>query len=198
MSAPSLPPVFTSHLHYYELIRHSLKTSVIPLPHWAYRFPSDALSELPLFHSEPSLRSCHLYAGSPSWQLIGYIYMTCPFGYLTPPVLSYNRVSYDTSTVVHSHLIHLLRPHLITIKKNQPLSFPQRSIPDREGQAPCGGLTSEPILSLPKGQADKKKSALFHLNYSIVDLQRTIYLVPLIDIQSTQIGLTKSFGLLIT
>ena len=47
----------------------------------------------------------------------GYIYMAYPFGSLTPQVLNYNRVSYDTSTMVHSLLIHLLRPHLIAIEK---------------------------------------------------------------------------------
>jgi len=45
--------------------------------------------------------------------------MTCLIGSLTPPVLSYKRVSYDTSTMVHSHLIHLLRPHLAeSLKKS--------------------------------------------------------------------------------
>ena len=70
--------------------------------------------------------------------------MTCPFGSLTPPVLNYNRVSYDTSTMVHSLLIHLLKPYLTFELLTALQSFPQRSIPDREGQAPCGGLTSGP------------------------------------------------------
>ena len=38
--------------------------------------------------------------------------MTYPFGALIPRVLSVNKVVYDTSAMVHSHLIHLLRPHL--------------------------------------------------------------------------------------
>ena len=110
--------------------------------------------------------------------------MTCPFGSLTPPVLNYNRVSYDTSTMVHSLLIHLLKPYLTFELLTVLQSFPQRSIPDREGQAPCGGLTSGPTPPLPKGHPPTGK--LLHLNYSIVDLQRTNYLVPLINIQGTQ------------
>ena len=118
MSAPSLLPCLQGYHHYYELIRHSPQTQYSSYPIWTYKFPSIAYSKLPLFRSEPSLRSCHLYTGSPSWQLIGYIYMTYPFRSLTPPVLSYNRVIYDTSTMVHSHLIHLLRPHLTVTKKS--------------------------------------------------------------------------------
>jgi len=103
-SAPSL------HSHYRNF-NTTTNWSATNQKHWyslTYRFSAyiilswHLLVSFPCFVIEPSLRSCHLYAGSPSWQLVGYIYMTCPFRSLTPPVLNYNRVSYDTSTMVHS------------------------------------------------------------------------------------------------
>ena len=92
--------------------------------------------------------------------------------------------------MVHSLLIHLLKPYMTMELLTVLQSFPQRSIPDREGQAPCGGLTSGPTPSLPKGHPNL--SGLLHLNYSIVGLQRTIYLVPLTNIQGTQRQVTDN------
>lgn len=84
------------------------------------------------------------------------------------------------------------------------LPFPQRSIPALERQAPCGGLTGEPNLSLPKDQlytgysnayrvrplscpsiwgqlvTDAQKNAFietFHLNYSIVHLSKNFIIL---------------------
>lgn len=112
--------------------------------------------------------------------------MACPFGSLTPPVLSYNSVSYDTSTMVHSHLIHLLRPYLTALLLTAQRPFPQRSIPDRERPSTLWWFDKRPTPSLPKGHPDL--SGLLHLNYSFVDLQRTIYLIPSTNIQGTQRG----------
>ena len=56
--------------------------------------------------------------------------MTDPFGARIPPVLSNNKVSYDTSTMVHFHLIHLLRLYLdLSILQVTVNPFPQRSAP---------------------------------------------------------------------
>ena len=78
--------------------------------------------------------------------------MTCPFGARIPRVLSNNKVSYDTSAMVHSHLIHLLRPYLnCSAIQQQFILFHNVQYLRLESKAPCGGLTSEPILSLSRG-----------------------------------------------
>ena len=78
--------------------------------------------------------------------------MTNPFGALIPRVLSNNKVSYDTSAMVQSHLIHLLRPYLnCSAIQQQFIRFHNVQYLCLESKAPCGGLTSEPILSLPRG-----------------------------------------------
>ena len=69
-----------------------------------------------------------------------------------PRVLSNNKVSYDTSAMVHSHLIHLLRPYLNgSAIQQQSIRFHNVQHLRLESKAPCGGLTSEPVLSLPRG-----------------------------------------------
>lgn len=78
--------------------------------------------------------------------------MTDPFGARIPPVLSNNKVSYDTSAMVHSLLIHLLRPYLNgSAIQQQSIRFHNVQHLRLESKAPCGGLTSEPVLSLPRG-----------------------------------------------
>ena len=62
-------------------------------------------------------------------------------------------VLYDASAMVRSLLAHLLEPHLIQsvvlcctlieFPRTTPEPFPQRSVPTRERQAPCGGLTGD-------------------------------------------------------
>jgi len=78
--------------------------------------------------------------------------MTNPFGALIPRVLSNNKVSYDTSAMVHSHLIHLLRPYLnCSAIQQQSILFHNVQYLRLESKAPCGGLTSKPVLSLSRG-----------------------------------------------
>ena len=78
--------------------------------------------------------------------------MTNPFGALIPRVLSNNKVSYDTSAMVYSHLIHLLRPHLnCSAIQQQSIRFHNVQYLRLESKAPCGGLTSKPVLSLSRG-----------------------------------------------
>ena len=93
------------------------------------------------------------------------------------------------------------------------MPFPQRSIPVLERQAPCGGLTGEPNLSLSKVQlhagfsfdyrvrplsclakqgqlvTDAQMNAYmetFHLNYSMSIFQRTLLSCTLDGLQGTQ------------
>ena len=78
--------------------------------------------------------------------------MTYPFGARIPRVLSNNKVVYDTSAMVHSHLIHLLRHHLNgSAIQQQSIRFHNVQYLRLESKAPCGGLTSKPVLSLPRG-----------------------------------------------
>ncbi|MCA6515444.1 MAG: hypothetical protein IM577_07585 [Chitinophagaceae bacterium] len=78
--------------------------------------------------------------------------MTDPFGARIPPVLSNNKVSYDTSAMVHSLLIHLLRHHLNgSAIQQQSIRFHNVQHLRLESKAPCGGLASKPVLSLPRG-----------------------------------------------
>ena len=78
--------------------------------------------------------------------------MTCPFGALIPRVLSSNKVSYDTSAMVHSHLIHLLRQYLNgSAIQQQSIRFHNVQYLRLESKAPYGGLTSKPVLSLSRG-----------------------------------------------
>jgi len=78
--------------------------------------------------------------------------------------------------MVHSLLIHLLRPHLKAfLKKNTP--FPQRSVPTREKQAPCGGLTSEPTLSLPKGRTEKKNSQFSFISTTALSIFKELFIL---------------------
>jgi len=78
--------------------------------------------------------------------------MTYPSGALIPRVLSNYKVVYDTSAMVHSHLIHLLRPHLnCSAIQQQSIRFHNVQHLRLESKAPCGGLTSKPVLSLPRG-----------------------------------------------
>lgn len=84
-----------------------------------------------------------------------HIYMTYPFWSLTQPVLSVNRVSYDTSTMVRSLLAHLLILYLTSSKSMicQCL-FHIAQYQFLERTAPCGGLIGEPTLSLSKGHPE--------------------------------------------
>ena len=78
--------------------------------------------------------------------------MTHPFGPRILPVLSINKVSYDTAAMVYSHLIPLLRPHLNgSAIQQQYILFHIVQHLRLESKAPCGGLTSKPVLSLPRG-----------------------------------------------
>lgn len=84
-----------------------------------------------------------------------HIYMTYPFWSLTQQVLSINRVSYDTSTMVRSHLAHLLILYLtLSSSKNCQCLFHIAQYRFLERTAPCGGLIGEPTLSLSKGHPE--------------------------------------------